>query len=409
MSGIVFIRRQLVVFGITSLFSTVSLGAGFEVPHKSIYGVGLANAVVADVTGYGATPYNPALMILYPGFSGSVGALVNRPENEVRLSATGSSVEGQRDDTFVAPYLFGSGQINDYFWAGIAAHAPFGQGTDWPAGTFTASGPLQALTPTETFARIVTIAPVVAYRLNDNVGFSLGADVYRVTKVELNTTVTQLEGDGDGVGWQIGAFLRQGLWSFGAHYHSPATLDLEGNSESPLGKIAIESGLELPYRFQMGLQYQASQKISAEFDFVRVGWSSYDTLDVTNKSTGALLSRVNNNWRDVNGLRFGVKYRYSDRFTFTTGYTHERTPQADQYFSPRTPGSNRNAYSLGAEYRANRNIVINLGYIFVDLNDRQPETTGPQTTADHNGTDTIAGDYKSSLHALGMSFTYQYY
>ena len=388
-------------------FCSECYAAGFEVPHKSVYGVALANAVVADVTSYGAVPYNPSLMVLYPDASASIGVLLNTPKSEV-TTASGTT-EGQREDRFLSPYLHASAKLTQKVWAGISVNSPFGQGTDWDAGTFTAPNPfLQAVMPTQTQAKIIAISPAVAFRVNKNAGFSLGVDYYNALTTKLDTQATRLQGDGEGIGWQLGAFYRNGPISYAARYHSPADLDLEGDFDSPAGVAGIEAELNLPYRFQAGLQYQYSPQMAVEFDYVRVGWSSYDTLTIKNKSTGAAqIPAIRNDWRDVNALRLGGKYKYSDRVTVLAGYSHERTPQHDETFSPRTPGNNRNVYSLGTEYAFNSHLTLNAAYIFVNLDDREPDTTGAQTSSDHNGTDSIAGEYDSRLHGFGLSITYK--
>ncbi|PUB89754.1 MAG: hypothetical protein DBP01_09570, partial [gamma proteobacterium symbiont of Ctena orbiculata] len=161
-----------------------------------------------------------------------------------------------------------------------SVNAPFGLETEWPAGTFDAQYPPGTTIPTQSKLEIVAFSPSVAYKINENASLSGGVDYYWMREVIFNGDINagmpgsnpaaDLEGDGRGVGFNLGFMVDQGRWSFGGSYHSEANIPVEGTVELPAGALPsfltnkVNADLKLPWRLQVGVRNQATDKLAIE-------------------------------------------------------------------------------------------------------------------------------------------------
>ena len=124
---------------------------------------------------------------------------------------------------------------------------------------------------------------------------------------------------------------------------------MKGSVELPAGSLPsfasnkVRAELTVPYRLQVGVRNQTTDKLAIEFDLTRTGWSSFDRLHVTQEQYGFTIVDSKNDWKDVNAYRLGVTYDISQATQLRVGYTFDETPQDDDYFSPRVPDADRTA------------------------------------------------------------------
>jgi long-chain fatty acid transport protein len=222
-----------------------------------------------------------------------------------------------------------------------------------------------------------------------------------------------LDGSGAGVGLNLSLLFVSGDWSVGAAYHSSANISIDGNiktnANTGLPSDNVVTDLEVPWRFQVGVRNQTTDRLAIEFDFTRTGWSSFDKLEVKNEEYGKTIFTSTNDWNDANAYRLGLSYDVSDAIQLRAGYTHDQTPQDDDHFSPRVPDADRNLYSFGAGFKIPDGWTIDASYMLVKFEDRkidQPEWDAE--TEEYNGTSAVNGDYRSSvsLLSLGVSKTF---
>ncbi|MCU7844209.1 MAG: outer membrane protein transport protein [Candidatus Thiodiazotropha sp. (ex Monitilora ramsayi)] len=398
--------------------------SGFAVPELNIAGLALSNAMVANPNIQGAIAYNPAAMSFHEGSSLSLGALLVKPDLSVTTAAAGS-VDSEANDIVGIPTLSAHAKITETWSIGLAVNAPFGLETDWPAGTFDAQYPPGSTIPTQSKLEIVAFSPSVAYKINENVSVSGGLDYYWMREVIFNGDINNplganpaadLEGDGRGVGLNLGLLVDQGNWSFGASYHSETRIPIDGTVQLPPGALPsfvsnnVHAELNLPYRLQVGVRNQTTDKLGIEFDITRTGWSSFDTLIVDQNQYGTNIVTSKNDWNDVNAYRLGITYDISQATQLRVGYTYDETPQDDLFYSPRVPDADRQLFSFGLGHTLSNGWTIDAGYMYVIFDDRtlniSPSFVHPAPDASEtNGTSAVNGTYESSVHLLGVGVT----
>ena len=386
--------------------------SGFSLPETSIAGIGLSNALVANPDELGAFVYNPAAMAFHDGSSITLGAMCVVPNLSVDTS-TGSHDSGGKDLVGV-PMFFGALRIGSDWTLGLGASSPFGLETKWDLGTFpTLSAPETApLHPTKSELKLLAITPTVAYRINENASISGGFDYYAATSLSFNTESIDIKGDGGDYGWNLGFLYNLGKWSFGASYHSHTELAIKGKFQAfePAGPgtaVPAKANLDLPWRLQAGVRYEASDDLAVEFDITRTGWSDFDTIVI--EATGLLpggtvLTTSSNEWDDSNAYRLGLSYQLNPKTQLRFGYSFDKTPQDDDHFSARVPDADRQLFSLGVDYDLGEGWGVDAGYMYVRFKDRDYRGSVPFGTygSDPNGTDAYDGDYSAHVHLFGV-------
>ncbi|MCM8884403.1 MAG: OmpP1/FadL family transporter [Candidatus Thiodiazotropha sp.] len=398
--------------------------SGFAVPELNITGLALSNALVANPDLQAAISYNPAAMSFHEGSSIAIGTLLVIPDLSVD---TGSgSVDSDANDTVAIPSLTAHMKLTHAWSIGLSVNAPFGLETEWPAGTFDSQYPPGSTIPTQSKLEIVAFSPSVAYKVNENTSLSGGIDYYWMREVIFNGDINagapgsnpeaNLEGDGRGVGFNLGLMVDQGDWSFGGSYHSEANIPIDGTVDLPAGALPsfvtnnVHAELKLPWRLQLGVRNQTTDKLAIEFDFTRTGWSSFDKLVVDQDQFGTNIVTSLNQWDDVNAYRIGISYDFTQSTQLRVGYTFDEAPQDDSFYSPRIPDADRQLFSLGLGHTLNNGWTIDAGYMYVKFDDRTLDIDpafahSAPNAGEANGTSAVNGDYESSVHLFGVGLT----
>lgn len=421
---IVALRTALIGLSILLSAPGVGLASGFGLPEVSTAGIGTANAMVANPVDPGAFAYNPAAMGFHGSSSLAVGALFVAPGFEVENRVGTHDSRGA--DWLAAPLIQGALRLNERWWLGLGINAPFGLETRWRAGTFPRlAGELQAPPtlpeptiplspqPLQSKLEIVDFVPTATFKLNEQISLSAGLDYYWAESAVLNSSLTELEGDGTGWGYNLGFLFRQDAFSLGANYHSAATIDVTGDYEPRSQNLVIlgrlppaekaELDLNLPWRLQLGVRYAFTERLAIEFDWTRTGWSEFDKIQVRGKRSGALLQEDANDWSDANAYRFGVTYQWLPSTVLRFGYSFDETGQPDRTFSPRVPDNDRHLFGIGIGHDLGNGWAVDAGYMYVRFKDRDYRSATRYTGGgDVNGTDALDGRYEASAHLVGL-------
>jgi long-chain fatty acid transport protein len=409
--------------------STGATASGFAVPELSTAGVGTANALVANPVDRGAVPFNPAAIAFHDESWLSLGTLLINPSFSVR-TASGRH-ESAAAEWLAAPMMQLAVQINDRWSAGFGTSAPFGLETRWETGTFppltgTANLPSPPFAPGTSIPtsaqplrsnlQILDFTPTVTYAISDELAVALGADIYWVKAAELNSSVTELKGDGLGLGFNLSALYAKGPFSAGVNFHSSSTINVSGTFSAlnptmvMIGALqpsqTAELDLNLPWRLQLGARYEITPALAVEFDWNRTGWSSFDEIQVKGKLNGSMLFQDVNDWKDANAYRLGLTYQLQEKTQLRFGYAYDETPQSEQHFSARVPDNDRHLFGVGVGHRLADGWQIEAGYMYVMFEDRDYRSSTPYLGGpDINGTSAIDGKYEASVHVIGLELS----
>lgn len=406
-----------------------ALASGFAVPEISAAGLGTANALVANPEERGAIPYNPAAMAFHQDSWLALGSLLIGPSFSVNTTSGEHDSDGA--DWLAAPMVHAALRLNERWSAGFSVNAPFGLETRWETGTFPAltgriplpappEGPGGSLPaspqPTRSNLEILDITPTLTYAFSETLALSAGADIYWVKSAELNSSITALEGDGTGWGFNLSALYAQGPLSAGLNFHSSATVQVDGTYSAlepalvMLGALppsqTAELDLNLPWRLQLGVRYQLTPALAVEVDWTRNGWNTFDEIEVTGDLDGATILRDTNDWKDANAYRLGLTYQLQAQTQLRFGYSYDETPQGDAHFSARVPDSDRHLFSAGVRHDLSDGWQLEAGYMYVLFEERDYRGTKAYLGgSDINGTDAIDGDFDAHAHLLGLEIS----
>ena len=183
---------------------------GFAVREQSSYFQGSGFAGTAAGGDISSMFWNSAAITTLPGFNVEASGTVIFPSSDV--TATGGVLalaDPYRTanigvDTFV-PAMYGTYQLSDRFYAGIAVNSPFGFATK-------PDNPLWAGSPIALTSQIYTLDfnPTLAYKITPELSIGVGAQVEYI-RVRLNSVAQSLDADSWGAGATAGILWQPSL------------------------------------------------------------------------------------------------------------------------------------------------------------------------------------------------------
>lgn len=370
---------------------------------------GRVSAGVANPCDDGSGVYfSPGGFVNTPG-AVSAGAAFIRSGSTFRYDAGMEPGDGTTElereaETIPVPQAYLNFKVNPRLAAGLAVLAPYGLGLEWPVcpaenprcGQDNFEG---RFTGYDNTLRGLYIQPTLGYAvLPGRLSVGAGLD-YVMGSIEVhrrqfgpaplglgNTEVADvaLEGDGTGLTYHLGAWLRlDARTSVAVRYLGSAEVDMEGDADFtqvPTGVAAVdaligaalpqdqgvETQIEFPAQFVAGVSYDATDRLNLMFDFQRTYWSSFDAFPVEFESQAP--DTLNLNYDDANTFRLGADFQATDAVVVRAGfrYNEAATPRA----TPFLPEGERNYYSLGLGYRVTPALSTDFAFQYIDQPDR---------------------------------------
>jgi long-chain fatty acid transport protein len=406
-----------------------SFGAGFALFEHGARAVALGGAFGATADDPTALYFNPAgIAFQKSGFAAGVYFIT---ESSTFSGANPYPGEGysvdMKSQIFYPIHLYYNSQItNDLSW-GIGIFNPFGLGTWWPddyAGKYLTK---------RVDLKVFDINPNLAYKLSDGFAVAVGVD-YFYSNLNLTRSIgvinpytqsvaevgqvhlyTDYQG---GWGWNAALLgkLGGGL-SFGASYRSNVKINYKGNasftqfptgyddfdaivaSQIPFGQEPTgETSIDYPWEGRLALAWHGG-KWGAEFDYVKMGWSSFDKLPITLPDYPQLSSVREENYQDSSTYRLGIEYKASPDLWWQIGGVYDKTPVPTASVSPLLPDADRKGVSLGASIALSAKTRLDVSYFYLRFSDRSTEGGDPEG---YNGT------YKTTANLFGFTLVHTF-
>jgi long-chain fatty acid transport protein len=294
---------------------------------------------------------------------------------------------------------------------GVSANSYFGLSSDF-GNQYNASEEAGE-TSIETFY----LTPSIAYKISDSISIGLGlqyvygegklnnyasSSLEAVTAVSVlanplcqpdptpcqsqivkqGTTLLDLEGDGDGFGFQLGL-----MWdineksSIGFRYQSEVELEFDGDI-SYLPLAAVNTGntkgkgslsVDLPEMIEIGYSNQIHDQWTIHGTILYTGWSSFEELTADIDETNAVLSRKvgevqlkEEMWDDAFSVSLGADYSINEITTFRAGIAYDESPVSDEFRTLTIPDSDRLWYSVGATVKVGDGGSIDAAVLYID-------------------------------------------
>jgi long-chain fatty acid transport protein len=366
-------------------------GAAFRILDQSASATGQGSAFTAQADDASAIYYNPAGMTQLRGIQISLGATFLGGSTSY-TSPTGATTRGDfgGSATFPPPTNFYvTANLKDLgltalgnLSVGIGVVTPFGTKYRYPENAGFNTGGSTNFVVTRESLEMIDIKPTVAYRLNDQLSFGLGADIYTFSglfgqgQYEYHTLATgvglpvtpgsrlELTGKDTAIGFNASMMYTpfrnsdgKPLVNVGFIYRSQATLHLEGDLRSNGGLISNSTlTLVLPQVYTAGIALwpvrDEDHEWKLEMDVDYTGWKSVRNNDIYLDGG----SRIANpkNWRSGYTLMLGTEYKWLRptvlpqwEIALRSGYWNSQTPVPDSSFSPTVPDADNHAISIG--------------------------------------------------------------
>ncbi|MFC1542233.1 OmpP1/FadL family transporter, partial [Candidatus Latescibacterota bacterium] len=383
-------------------------------------------------------------------------------------------------NTFLPPQLYAAFRATDSIVLGLGVNAPFGLGTEWNSewdGRYAS-----------TFAEIqsIFITPTISYQATDMV--SIGAGISYVTSsatiekmidtgsglfgasglnpalVSLmantdNDTEFSLEGDGTGIGYNLGVIIRPiENYQFGISYRGALDIEYDGkakfnhqaqNNIDSINDALLDAGadaataagtaaalntgvtatmpasqtgtatLSLPWQLNIGVLRTVNEQWDVSAEVNVVGWSVYEDLTIDfdddlpyDKST------MEKNWENSYVYRLGTSYDVNENFTARGGLMFDFNPVPGSTFDGQLPDSDRYALSVGAGYKLGV-LRLDASYMLLKFLKRS-KVNGVGYTVDTTGNGVIDrfdvpdgypvanGKYRGLAHLFSVSLSYNF-
>ncbi len=424
---------------------------------QSAAAAGMGNAFVAQADDPSALHYNPAGMTQLHGFQTAFGTSLIGGTTQF-TSPTGRQVTGDRNGSLAWPppghvYLvanlkdLGLSALGD-FTAGIGFNNPFGSLTRYPN-----NGPFNSAL-TFTTLPLLDIKPTIAYKLNDQWSFGLGADIYTFSglfgeghleqkSISPGTSgfpagsLVEINGSDTTAGFNVSLLYTpfrntdgKPLVNVGLVYRSQSTFHLTGTLLANGALVANTAAtFVLPQVISGGIAIwpvrTADREWKLEFDVDYVGWKSNRTLDI-HLSNGALLP-FPQNWQSGYTAMVGTEYRWLHMaampdwdVALRAGYMNQQTQIPDRTFNPGVPSANSHIPSvgIGLACHANGSFLGLLRCGELGIGPLKPKLFAIDLayqaaiyevrTVTGNLNPTVNGRYDTLIHAGSISFRFNY-
>lgn len=413
--------KKFTMLAATIVFSSSLLFAsGFSIYEQGAKATAMGGAFIAQANDITSVFYNPAGITSLEGFRLGLGTTIIAPAFAFQgpTNVDPNLYTEAEKNIFPPSTFYSTYQINDKLTAGFGFYTLFGLGsewaTDWPGRQLATNSTV------ETFY----LNPVIAYEVIDGLSVAAGFSAVIAT-VTLEYSVwfgprsvfgeTKLDANTTGYGLNLGLQYKptEDL-SLGVVYRDNVMLEFSDGevtfdfpaTGNPVADAEIaaffpntggSADLELPTLMGAGIAYQFTDKLIAEFDWMQLGWSSYDelVLKFDEPVAGRDESVAVRNYEDSYSLRFGLQYQVDDALALRLGYLRDNKAVPDDYVEPSLPEGDRNLYSIGFGYKIN-NLTIDGFYMLLTQDDRTIS----------NSVEGFNGKYTGLGNLFGVSFEY---
>jgi long-chain fatty acid transport protein len=410
---------------ITTLLCLLASGAlqagGYRVATQGQKALAMGHTGVALSASSEVVFFNPGAMTQLEANADFTGGLTLLAADSEYLNQE-TLVEEETDSPLGTP-------INAYYvrkyseqisW-GLGIYTPYGNKVKWPTDW------VGSHLVNEIELQAVYVQPTIGYQINDRTSVGFGPNLV-VGAVEFNrnlsTSLTDADGDRSNVtikadnvtawGYNIGLLHRlNDKTALGVSYRSEVTVeardedadfdDIPAALESTFADGDFDADLPLPAELTVGVAYEFSDKLTLAFDINRTFWDVYDELVI--EFDNGITSENPRNYEDSNIYRFGLQYRWDDKWTLRGGIYFDESPVPDGSFAPETPRNDSIGYTAGATYRYSKNLELDISLLILTFDD---EENSYDFYEEGGFTIPFSGTYDSAANSIGFGLSYKY-
>ena len=277
----------------------------------------------------------------------------------------------------------------------------------------------------------ITLAPALAYRINDQVSIGASANAMYGTlkeKIAVNNAALLNPGypDGElklednvwGFGGTVGVLVEpQPGTRFGATYMTRTKLDFEAKTEfsglRPALATALDSRglldaklklpLETPQAVMLSAFHQLSDRLAIMGNLGWQDWSQFGKLDVTVAAEDTSSLTVDRQYKDTWHAALGAQYQWSEPLLLSGGIAYDSEMVDEKDLTPDLPSGAMWRFGAGGQYAWSEALTLNCAYELVWMGDLSMDVNrGPLAGR-------VSGEYESmAIHniVLGLNWTF---
>lgn len=382
-------------------FTHIASAAGFQTFEQSAASMGTANAGTAVTDDASAAFYNPAAMSQITNATLSASGILIIPtidfEPALATNPNGDPILGNSDSPrrvkFVPAFYYVQ-PINDRFTFGLSVAPTFGLETTYDYQS------LARYFATESYIETFNINPNLAFKITDKFSVGAGIAVERI-RVKLaqafnaglflpvptsqdiflmNQAANWAAGWNAGLFYQLTPDTKAGLAYRSAIKHNlTGSLNVDGVDSPAIQAIAnffglvdgsdIDATVTLPETATFSLSHNFTHKWAVMGDIEYIHWNRVQTvnLNVVN-SIRSFSTPIIFNYHDTWRAALGTSYKYNEKWLLRAGTAFDQSPVRDEFRTARIPDSNRIWLTMGANYKFNKNINVDVSYAHIFLN-----------------------------------------
>jgi long-chain fatty acid transport protein len=363
--------------------------AGFYLQQQSVRGWGRANSGEAADQGPSSLWWNPASIGGQEETEATFGATVFLPVGEV--GDQGTQIDrpgvapvavggpGVLDDPIQRGILPGNAialRVSDRLAVGVVITSPFSFTSDYDPAGWQRYGAIRS--------RLTTfdVQPSVAFMATDWLSVGAALNVEYADAFLSNALPNLAPGSADGRvrikgngwdwGWSAGVQIRPSKrLTIGLAYKSEVEHKLNGTVEISglVGPLAARNmagpttaRFTTPWQLIGSVRAGVGKRLTLNAQAVRFGWSEFDQI-----ALAAPLGAINQGYKNSWSVAFGAEAAMGERMILRAGIQFDGTPTQDATRTPRVPDGDRVDYTVGATFRAGRNLTLDAAAAYTDF------------------------------------------
>lgn len=393
-------RRTVTLVAFLALLSSLAFANGLNLNGLGGRAVAMGGAFVGLADDFTAVYWNPAgLAKIKKTAFGATGSII-MPRQSYNYTVGGITfVDAEAVQKIYPAGLAGLYvPVTERLTLGIGVYTPSGLGSKWDGKDFPPTTVLGKSYELLSFIGVVTIAPVIAYQINDQISvgatFNINYGMFSISRwaqtrmVPFPPYVVDLgQYEEDSTGWGFGATF--GLlvepsekFSFGVTYRTPSKVKMSGDVSIENfdvlmmnTKSEFEREVTSPQWFAAGIAIKPTDRLTFTADAQYTNWNKLDKLETEFIDPGwkAVMEATDGGtllleWEDKIQWRFGAEYMLGN-VALRGGYYYDPAPAPDKTFTVLMPQFDYNVVTFGLGY-AKDGFVADLAFEYLMGKDR---------------------------------------
>ncbi len=377
---------------------------GWDHPVQGIRGLGMGDAYTALAEDATAIWWNPAgLSFQKSMLEVNLGGTIDMPMHVYKFPDPANPTEEKEATsnlvTFV-PQAFISYKLNK-FGLGFGYYVVYGGGgVDWKEEDLGQN--------VYSVLGVMSFTPAFSYMINEKLGLGARINIlYGTYKNEISRSQPiQFSSEDEASGWAFSGgagilYKPLDILSVGFNFRAPFTLKPSGTHTEDTLELDIESEVDFPMTFAVGLGYNPMPNLTLGFDFEYTTWSTLDYFITTTKTPfGEVVDSVEFLFNDIFKIKLGGEYAFPEiGLALRTGFAYDKAASPDSTQSPANIDPDKFVIFGGIGYeKANFGIDISVLKAF-GSEVKYEEEVAPGVT--------VTNKYNMNPMAIGVALKYK--